>query len=568
MTATVAAIKAGAGASREATRILRRTPPQVWLYHNKPDGSPGLYCRGRITDSVSATFPKKQNNFGDTGEILIRLDHYLSRWVASIPNTPDAMKNIVIRVDHMGGKYRWCGIGKFQQAVKRNGVWFMRLVFVSDEQYMQFLLGAPNPLLPVPYFQFPRTFPLFGPAKWAISLMILLNIIRAENLDARVLPDDPFEMAGYTGPYDVSSWQVLIKADIFTLDDSSTWALLATRMKRMDQVIADALDDAKLTFTCRRYFSDEGETIPGGAMGVTTPANGALVIEIKQNDGYYSADGTVTGGWIIGGFVRSAIGFASGFVEDVETFTGDPTTWSSEYYDPSYRGFGSPSRPWVLVRDNPYSQVDSAELTWAPATATSAIVGGDNQLADQLAGLLIEAIGNLLGYFLLLGFDSAGTIAKDVVMPFLQGTIFAWLQWEHAGRVGDLGWVHLWEVCGSDSENAWSLSAIAALRAAFASTKAEGSHTFSMGGSGRHLPGVHYELGNRVGSTLEVLSDRIWVDQVEEITLSWDYSQNKPHDYVVKVGKTKAALSQSERNAKLLSKSLSMINDLGVRLVS
>jgi hypothetical protein len=253
----------------------------------------------------------------------------------------------------------------------------------------------------------------------------------------------------------------------------------------------------------------------------------------------------------------------------VSTFTGNPTSWSSEYYDPNYQGPWSPSRPAVLVRDNKYSNVESAEFTWSPATATSVIVGGDNPYADMLAELLIESIGNILGYFLLGGFDSAGTIAATVIMPFLVGTILAWLQWENGGRATSLGWVHLWEVYQQGAENnAWSLSSISALRAGFLATKAEGSHTFSMGSGGRWLPGLHFEIGSRIGSTFEQLSDLVWVDQVEEINLSWDYSSDKPHEYVVKVGLAKAAMSTAERQARLINKALTTLSNLGVHLIS
>jgi len=566
VTLTHEAIRDGAEVFREQHRHMRRTRPAVSLYHN--DGSPGLYLRGRLGDNISGDFPVKKNNFGNTGEIVIPIQHHLARWLVSIRDDPAAKKNVVIRVDHMGGHFRWTGIMKFAQGVKRNGVWFLRVVFISDEQYMQFMLGPPNPLLPIPIFQFPRVFPLFGPAKWAISMMILLQLIRIEG-NLWTLPDDPFDLGSWADSFNPATWQVLIKADAFPLDDSSTWNILATRMNRMDTVIQDALDDAKLVFTCRRVFSDEGETIEGGAMGVTVPANGALVIEIKQRDGYYSDDGTATGGGIIGGFVRTVQGFAEGFVEDVSTFTGNPTSWSSEYYDPDYRGPWSPSRPGVLVRDNKYSNVESAEFTWSPATATSVIVGGDNPYADMLAELLIESIGNILGYFLLGGFDSAGSIAATVIMPFLVGTILAWLQWENGGRATSLGWVHLWEIYQQGAENnAWSLSAISALRAGFLSTKAEGSHTFSMGSGGRWLPGLHFEIGSRIGSTFEQLSDLVWMDQVEEINLSWDYSSDKPHEYVVKVGLAKAAMSTAERQARLINKALTTLQNVGVHLIS
>ena len=89
-----------------------------------------------------------------------------------------------------------------------------------------------------------------------------------------------------------------------------------------------------------------------------------------------------------------------------------------------------------------------------------------------------------------------------------------------------------------------------------------------MGSGGRWLPGLHFEIGSRIGSTFEQLSDLVWMDQVEEINLSWDYSSDKPHEYVVKVGLAKAAMSTAERQARLINKALTTLQNVGVHLIS
>src|SRR5690606_35850467 len=149
--------------------------------------------------------------------------------------------------------------------------------WIDDLQFLQFMLGPPNPLLPIPIFQFPRVLPIFGPAKWSISFLILLNLIRL-NGNLWTLPDDPFAVGSWDDLFDWSDWQVLIRANPFDLDDSSTWTLLATRMNRIDSVIEDALDDAKLVLTYRRILTVDGET--SDVPGVPNVANGALVLEV------------------------------------------------------------------------------------------------------------------------------------------------------------------------------------------------------------------------------------------------------------------------------------------------
>lgn len=559
-------IHAGAQAKRDQLDAMRRARPYVRLWTNKPDGSPGLALMGVAKDTISGDFPWKKNQFGTTGTLRIRLDHYLAKWLINIPDDAAAKKNVVITVDHYGGKVRWSGILKFFKAVRKNGLWYLDITFIDDLQYMQFMLGAPNPILPIPIFQFPRVLPIFGPAKWAISMMILLNLIRLEG-NLWTLPDDPFSTGSWGGLFDWSSWQVLIKANPIDLDDSSMWTLIATRMNRMDQVIANALDDAQLTMRYRRILTVDGET--SDVPGVPNVANGALRLEIVDTSGYYSPDGTATGGGIVGGFIRTVQSFASGLVEDVQSFVGDPESWPASYYDPAYLGPGDPTRTWIVLRDSKYSNIETSEWTWGPSTAVRAIVGGDNPLVDQLARLTIESIGALIGYFLLAGFSGLGAIVADVIMPFLVGTIFAWLEWQNHTRAHNLGWVHLWEVFGQGAENnAWSLGAVVALRGAFLATRSQSAHVMSLGSGGRFLPGLMFMPGDRIGSTFEQATSTIRVDQVEEVALTWDYGADQAHEYKAQIGLAQAAMTLAERQQRQISLALSTLQNIGTHLLS
>ncbi|AHH20861.1 putative bacteriophage protein [Nocardia nova SH22a] len=559
-------IAAGAQLRRDALNAMRRARPLPRLWTNKKDGSPGLELMGSAEDSITGAFPFKRNQFGTSGTLTIRLDHYLAKWLISIPDDPEAKKNVVITVDHYGGKVRWSGLLKYFKAVKKNGLWYLEVTFIDDLQYLQFLLGAPNPVLPISIFQFPRVLPIFGPAKWAISMMILLNLIRIEG-NLWNLPDDPFAVGSWNGLFDWSSWQVLIKAKAIDLDDSSVWTLLATRMNRMDQVIQNALDDAQLTMRYRRILTVDGEV--SDVPGVPEVANGALVLEVVDTSGYYSPDGVATGGGIVGGFARTVQGFASGFVEDVQTIAGDVESWPASYYDDGYIGPGDPTRTWIVLRDSKYSNIETSEWTWGPATAARAIAGGDNPLIDNLAHLTIESIGALIGYFCLGGFSGLGSIVADVVMPFLVGTIFAWVEWQNHTRAHNLGWAHLWEVLAQGAENnAWSLGTIVALRGAFLSTASQASHVMEMGSGGRFLPGLMFMPGDRVGSTFEQATATIRVDLCEEIDLSWDYESDRPHEYRAKIGLAQATMSLAERQARQISFALSVIANIGVHLLS
>lgn len=556
---------------RQQLQWLRMAKPMITFYRNQADGSPGLEYYGRVDyrDTVKASFPFKKN-VSAQGVMELRFDHYISEWMRSIPNDPGQCKNVVIRIDFFGGKLRWTGLLHHHAVKMRDGIHYMELTFNDDLQFLQFLLGPPNPVLPIMVFQFPRVLPILGPAKWACSVMILINLIRKEG-NLWQLPDDPFDLSQWLSllPTEWATWQCHIKANPIPLDDSSLWTVLGTRMNPIDSVLADALDDAQLTIRWRRCFSDEGEQVDG-LLFVQTPANGALILEIVDDSGYYSPlTGTFLAGSIVDGMVRSVVTYVGGFVEDTSTvIMDDESLYPDEYYGPGWLATLA-SAPWLVIRDTSWTPIQTAELTWSPATAVSVVVGGDNPAADAIVRLIIETTGNLLGYFLLGGFSSAGSIAADVIMPFLQGTIAAWLEWKNTGRAQGLGWVHLWELYQQGAENnSWSLSALAALRGGFLASRSETSHTVSLNGNSWIIPGAHFEIGSRVGSTCRGYDNIIFVNQCEEIIPSWDNSSNTPLTVQVKLGINKAAMSVGERMARLVKKMKDIMQNIGVHLLS
>lgn len=554
---------------REQLAFMRRAKPMITFYRNKSNGDPGLEYYGRVAyqDSIKASFPFKKN-VSAQGILELRFDHYIAKWLRSVPNNPEECKNVVVRVDFFGGKLRWTGILHHHATKMRDGIHYMELTFNDDLQFLQFLLGPPNPALPLPIFQWPRVLPILGPAKWACSILVLINLIRVEG-NLWQLPDDPFDIDQWDDLIDWSDWQVHIKCNPLPLDDSSLWTVLGTRMNPIDSVVADALSDAQLTLRWRRVFSDEGETEKGLLFG-TQPANGALVYEIVDDSGYYSPlTGTFLGGSIIDGMLRSVVQYAGGFIEDAgKLIIDDETYYPDEYYGPGFLGTLAEA-PWLVVRDSSWTPIETSELTWSPATAVRVVVGGDNPAADAVARLIIETTGNILGYFLLGGFSSAGTIAADFIMPYLVGTIAAWLEWKHYGRAQNLGWVHLWELYQQGAENnSWSLSAIAALRGGFLASKSETSHTVSLRGNGWIIPGVHFSVGSRIGSTCRGYDDIIFIAQCEEIIPSWDNSSDGPINFQIKVGENKSAMTTGERLARLVKKTRDILQNIGVHLIS
>lgn len=548
----------------------RNQKPYIRIWKNKEDGTPGLEYVGRIhyDDTIRASFPFRKNE-ASQGVIELRVDHYMSEWIRKVVTDDTMKKNIIISVDMWGGEMRWSGLLK-SHAIKvtEEGSRYHEINFIDDFQFLQFLLAPPNPALPIPVFQFPRVFALVGPAKWAISVLILLNLIRVEG-NLWTLPDDPFSIDQWLDIVEWNDWQVHIKCDPFLLDDSSLWVLLASRMNPVDSVIEEALADAQLTLRYRRVFTDLNEHADG-VLFVDSVANGALVFELVDDSGYRSpVTGTFVEGTVADGLIRSAAVYAGGWIEDYSgLITDDQSLYPDEYWGPGFLGTLA-AAPWLIIRDNSWTMISTAELTWSPATAVSVVVGGNNPTADAIARLVIETTGNLLGYFLLGGFSSAGTIAADLIMPFLRGTIGAWDQWKNNSRATALGWCHLMELFQTGGEaNAWSLSAIAALRGGMLATRSETSHTMTLKGTRWIIPGLHFNVGSRVGSTVREYPDYIFVNQVEGIDLQWDHSGGNGLDFTIQIGDNKAAMSLGERQARAMQKAITTLNNIGVNLIS
>ena len=551
---------------RRQHKAIQRAQTQMWLYQNIP-GKVGLHRRGRINvmDCTRHQF-QQRDNVSSPGYITIPARHHLAKWIVTIPNDPEQCEQVVIRVDKYGGAWRWTGMMHHWTAETIDGVDYVSAYFNDDMQILQFLLVPPNPALPIYLFQFPRDFLLVGPSDFCASAIVFLNFWRVQG-NLFTLPDNIGDPDQWNDLWDLSDWQNHIRVPNFFIDPT-LWGVFAARMNTADSVIADPLDDAQLSMTYRRIFTDEGETVDG--LIDNNVANGACVFDIEDRSGFSNADGTYLSGNAAQGFARSVMVWTEDFLDGfLEFVTDDQSLTPDEYWQSGYFGTLA-AKPGIVLRDS-YTNDLQSKVTHSPATANRVVVGGDNPMVDALADVMISSVGNLLGYFLLLGFDSAGDIASDIIMPFLVGTILAWAEFENGARATKLGWCHLLEVYQSGAEqNVWSLSALATARGGMNATADQTSHTLVIDESGWVVPGLHFGIGDRIGSTSGVLErmgiDLIFVNQVKEMTLQGD--ETGKSDFLVKVGQNKAAMTRGERDARTLKKLSDRIADIGVRLVA
>ena len=557
-----------AGENRAYRRALKQSAPMLRVWKNNPNGDAGALSVGRINhrDTGEYEFPMKKN-ISAAGRVVMRADHYVARYIMSNPNSPEECKNVLITVDLYGGRWRWSGLLHHWDIETREGVDYITLSFNDDLQFLQFMLVPPNPLLPLYIFQFPREWPMFGPGVWTISTLILLQLIRLEG-NLWQLPDDPFDLDSWLAPFNWGNWQVHIKGVNF-FADASLWTFLSGRMNTVDSVIADALDDGQFSLEYRRIITADGETVRG--LLDNNVANCALVLEVIDKSGFTVPGGSFFGGTAAGGLVRSVIQWIEGFTSDTLVQVRDEEAYyPDEYWQESFLGSFAQA-PANTLRDSHWMDLQS-KITHSPSTAVMVVVGGNNPTADAIAELIIQSVGNLLGFFLLGGFDSAGDIAADIIMPFLTGTIAAWDQHKNTARATNLGWIHLFEIYQSGADNnAWSLAALAALRGGFKATEAQTCHTLVVDASSWFIPGLHGTIGDRIASTSGAMQrnagmDILFVNQIEEMTLRGDGSG--AYDFVMKLGQNKAAMSTGERIARTVKKFQDFLSNVGVKLTA
>lgn len=563
--ATLDRVRENTDEIRRQRKSLQRAQTEIRLYRNIP-GEIGLGYRGRVNvlDAIKHRFPQRKN-VSSQGLFTIPARHPMARWIASIPNNPEECKNVVIRVDRYGGLWRWSGLMHHWSTETIDGVDYLTAHFNDDLQFPQFLLVPPNPAMPIPLWQFPRDWLLFAPTRWAACVTLQAQLIRKQ-AHIFTLPDDPFDLTQYAEGFDTRTWQMHVKCPRFA-EDSSLWGPIAGRMNSVDSAIADPLEDGGLVMTYRRIFTAEGETVTG--LLNNDVANGALVFDIQQRDGFAQEDGTYFSGSSALGLIRSALTWTSDFLDDSLSIVDDHEGLvPDEYYQTGWMGTLA-RKPGIVVRDSYYNDLQS-KVTYAPATASSIVIGGDNPTMDALAQLIIQATGNILGYFLLFGFDSAGDIAAEVIMPFLVGTIMAWDELHNGKRATELGWCHLLELYVSGAEqNNWSFSALAVARGGFKHTDAETAHTMVIDESTWLIPGLHCQTGDRILSSDGVLQrmgiDVLFSNPIEAMELDGD--ENGKTSFAMKIGQSKAAMSRGERDAAMFKRLADRISDIGVHLI-
>lgn len=530
---------------RQARIDARRKPALIRLW----DGDWNL--KGRLVDAIRAKFQWKLNDTG-VGVVTLPIDHWLAAWALNFWGRPK--KNIHITMDKDGA--RWSGRLKSARLTKeKTGQRYVELNFLHDYEELKHIYVWPNPLTPAAV-QFPRTFMLLGPTRWALKTALMLNVWRLEG-SAWALPDDPLDIREWTDTFNPRIWSIQV-APGHILGDTTPWTLISSRMKTWHDMAAKPLRQAQLMVECRRWLDGDPDPWRGAKL-----RHGCLCVDVVDKSSWFDPEGTSLWGTIREGFLRQVQHLTGNNVDTEHTIVDNPNI-PKQYSLPNW--FGTiPQAPYVLYRDAPLTGVEAADFKWEPASAVQVLTGGHSTYGvNEALSSLVTLVGNYLGMFI--ATPTIGVVADTLLKPLYEDTLLAWMSIKSIQRTRSLGWSKYWEHFADGADRGYTLSALAALREGFWETREKSSHKLTLADGAPWFIGDqgvgHFFLGDRIGATIQGLPDgRVVVEQVTEIVYELD---RDTRSWSCVCGDPQSQDSPLELVLSRIRNAMSSLHDLGV----
>ena len=501
---------------RKRWKQARIARPMVRIW----DGDWNLF--GFVSGELKAGFRLVEN---ETGQAYIRLSvrHYIAKWIAD--HRGRDKKNVHVTFDKQG--VRWGGrLENYKLVKEKGGVVYLEATFKHDYEEVKHVRCWSSPFLPAE-IQFPKVWMCFGPAKWALSVTLLVNIMRLES-SIWMLPDDPMDRSQWFD-FDQSNWSIVVKPFEFA-GDSSVFTTVFSRFRSWHELAQRALEDAQLSVRCTRYLEGDPPPWPGANL-----RHGCLVIEIVDKSGWNTETGFF--GSLLTGLQRAFTQVGSDGMTEGVNLVPNPN-YPPQYYEPGYKGT-LPKAPWVVFMEGPHTGIKSSEFTWYPATDVQVVVGGHSApMVNEMIGAAIIAIGGFIGS--LFGQSQIGSAVEAVLRPLYTDVLLAFQTWKDVDRAQDLGWSHYHEKWGDGADKAYTIAALIALRAGMWSTRERTVHTLEIADAAPYYfggPGQgDMELGDRIATTVLGAPDPHWlyVERIMAAEYSWDPSG--PSGWVLEIG--------------------------------
>ena len=156
-------------------------------------------------------------------------------------------------------------------------------------------------------------------------------------------------------------------------------------------------------------------------------------------------------------------------------------------------------------------------------------------------------------------------MADTLLQPLYTDTLLAWMAFKSTRRAQELGWSHYFEYMPSNADRAYTLSSLMAIRRGWWETRERVGHhvkiadgaPYTIGANGRG----HFFIGDRIATTHPLVADKLVVEQVTELDLSWDRGSFGWDVTVGSLARTESGLDQVVRQ---VSQGVSALQELGV----
>ncbi|MGC5027469.1 hypothetical protein ACLQ3K_22195 [Tsukamurella sp. DT100] len=477
-------------------------PRKIWIYDKN------WTERTRIFGEISGKFVHKLNDSGE-GELELFGDHPIRDWVVDELGEDEDL-HIVVETAGV----RWSGkCTTITEEDRDNGFSYLKLAFISEFEHVKKIVTYCNPFLPAEV-QWPKIWATAGPAASTSLIAIFLNLLRRFALPW-TFSDNILDPGSWVANLNPENWPIIIKP-IDVLQDTSMWAVMATRFGLLYDMILPTLKDAGLQLKAERWLP--GDEQP--AEDWYTLEKPTLVLSIENKSGYRGLTGTV-----LDGLAYLVLQITEDFInETAQEIQGVPNP--SEYSRPGWRG-SLKDFPWVnfrnIKRTHGISGVKSKATTIHKASASAVVTGGKSpQWVNSGLKLLLNATLGYLGQVI-----GNPNIFVDIVYPQVEDVILAFDRIPNPFRQTRMGlngppFGEVWEATGGTG---FSLSALQSVRTGFWKSRAYTSTKVEVENGAPYLIGQHFGLGDRVATEVG-RSGWYYVDQVYTIEDSWSRTQD------------------------------------------
>lgn len=457
----------------------------------------------------------------DAGEASLNLpvDHAVGMLLMDSESWPTESMYVTFDRDNV----RWSGrVQNSKVSINYAGEQQVEVSILHDYQKLKELLVWANPFLPAEV-QFPKAWFLYAPAKWAVTLTLLVNLLRKNN-SLWMLPDDPLDIRQWFD-LDMSGWNMTVKPVSFVLDRSLPAAVFS-RFKYFHDCVKDICADAQLNIDCRRYLPGDEPPIPGMNLRY-----GCLVFEVQDKSGWGKE--TSFGGWLTSGLTRYIRRLnPDGLTEGLD-YVPNPTQ-PEEYQRPWWRG-SLPEAPWVVLQHGDRTGVQSTEFEYTPSGPSQFVTGGSSMPGvNEGIKSVITGVGGFIGS--LFNQSQIGAAADAILEPLYSDVFMAFMAHKYHSRIKKQGWDYPFEYWVDGSDKAYTLSALTSLRKAKYETRERYAVQVDMQEGVPYEVGSDFFVGDRIAvHALGMPKDKLFVEMVDELEfvcepndVGWKVSVGKP----------------------------------------